>query len=205
MTASPASRLTLSPDEYLDWEARQDAKHEFYRGEVFAMAGGTETHARIISNMHLALRLALRGGDCVTYTDALRVHVEAHGLYTYPDLSVVCGEATFIDERRTSLLNPVVLVEVLSPSTEVYDRTTKMRFYRSIPSLETYVLVSQDLRGVDVLTRTDEGWLLRTEDETGRIALPPLGVTLDLTDLYDGVTFPEPGELDRPSPRPEQP
>ncbi len=201
MTASPATRLTLTPAAYLAWEEAQEAKHEYYRGEVFAMAGGTETHARIISNLHLALRLALRGSDCMTYTDALRVHVEAHELYTYPDISVVCGEAAFIDERRTSLLNPVVLVEVLSPSTESYDRTAKGRFYRSIPSLQVYVVVSQDTPGVDVLTRTDEGWLLRTEEEDGRVALPPLGVTLDLADLYDGVTFPDQSELDRPAPR----
>ncbi len=200
MTAAAARRLTLSPEAYLEWEEGQDEKHEYYQGEVFLMAGGTETHARLISNLHFMLRSALRDSDCTGYTDALRVQVEAHNLYTYPDLSVVCGEAVFADERRTNLLNPVVLVEVLSPSTERYDRTTRGRLYRSMPSLEGYVTVSQDSPAVDVLTRTDDGWLLRSE-ENAQVALPPLGVTLALADLYDGVTFPEPGTLDRPVPR----
>ncbi len=114
MPAAPAARLTLSPEAYLEWEEGQDEKHEYYRGEVFpvnrgeisAMAGGTETRARIITNLVIVLGNALRGSDCTVYTEALRVHVEAHDLYTYPDLSVVCGEAAFADERRTSLLNP---------------------------------------------------------------------------------------------------
>ncbi len=200
MTAFPTTRPKLSPEAYLEWEAGQDAKHEYYRGEVFLMAGGTETHARIITNLVVLLSNALRGGGCTVYTEALSIHVEAHDLYTYPDLSVVCGEAAFADERRTRLLNPAVLAEVLSPSSERYDRTAKGRFYRSIPSLEGYVVVSQDAPGVDVLTRTDDGWLLRSESADGHVALPPLGVTLALAELYDGVTFPDPGELDRPVP-----
>lgn len=203
-----APRLHLSPDEFLDWELRQDEKHEYHRGEVFllnrgpdGMAGGTETHARIIGNLYLALRLALRDRGCTVYTDALGVRVEAEDLFTYPDLSVVCGEATFYDDRRTRLLNPTALVEVLSPSTEGYDRTTKSRFYRQIPSLEAYVVVSQDGPAVDVLVRDGDGWRLHSEDAEGRVAVSPLDVALDLAEVYEGVTFPDPAALDRPAPR----
>ena len=132
---SAAPRLRLTPDEYLAWEARQDEKHEYYRGEVFAMAGGTEPHATIITNTLVLLNDAARPRGCRVYSDALRVRIDAADLYTYPDLSVVCGAARFSDARRTTLLNPLVLVEVLSPSTETYDRTTKWGFYSQIPSL----------------------------------------------------------------------
>src|SRR5690606_9678042 len=139
MTAAPAARLHMTEEEYLAWEERQEEKHEWYNGEVFpmnrepdgphGMAGGTESHARIISNLVVRLSNALAGKGCTVYTDALHVHVEAAGLFTYPDLSIVCGEPQFLSTRRTSLVNPTVLVEVLSPSTERYDRTTKRQFY----------------------------------------------------------------------------
>lgn len=193
-----APRLRLSPDAFLDWERGQDARHEYYRGEVFAMAGGSEPHARIITNTLLALARALDGRDCVVYTGALGVRVEAEDLFTYPDLSVVCGQAAFYDAKRTKLLNPAILVEVLSPSTADYDRTSKARFYRQIPSLEAYVLVSQDARAVDVLTRDGDGWRLTTERD-GQVEIAPLGVTLALDALYCGVQPPDPDTLDRPS------
>lgn len=120
--------------------------------------------------------------------------------FTYPDLSVVCGEPAFFDEGRTKLLNPTALVEVLSPSTESYDRTTKARFYRQIPSLQAYVLLSQDAPAVDVLARDGDGWHLSTERD-GRVEIGPLGVTLDVSALYAGVDAPDPATLDRPSPR----
>lgn len=204
---SAAPRLRMTPDEFVAWELRQEAKHEYHRGVVFpmnrepdGMAGGTETHARIIGNAYFALRLALRGGGCSVYTDALSVRIEAEDLFTYPDLSVVCGEARFFDERRTQVLNPTVLVEVFSPSTASYDRTTKARFYRQIASLQAYVTVSADGPAVDVLTRQADGWASTTE-AGGRVALGPLGVSLDLAALYDGVAFPDPDTLDHPSVR----
>lgn len=197
---SAAVQLRLTPDEYLDWELRQPERHEFYRGEVFQTAGGSEPHARIITNALLALTSALDGRDCVVYTEALGVRVEAADLFTYPDLSVVCGEAAFYDERRTRLLNPLVLVEVLSASTERYDRTTKARFYRQIPSLEAYLLISQDAPAVDVLTRDGDGWRLTTERD-GAVEVGPLGATLALDAVYRGVDFPDPSTLGRPAPR----
>jgi Uma2 family endonuclease len=113
---------------------------------------------------------------------------------------VVCGEASFKDARRTSLLNPTVLVEVLSRSTERYDRTTKARFYDQIPSLRAYVLVAQDYRGVDVLTRAEAGWTLSSEDDD-QVRIPPLNVMLSLDDVYEGVTFPDTDEPPRVAPQ----
>ena len=186
---SAAPRLGLSPSDFLDWEAGQDRHHEYHRGEIFAMAGGTEPHARIITNALLALSAALKGRGCTVYTDALRVRIEAEDLFTYPDLSVVCGPGTFYDAKRTTLLNPAVLVEVLSPSTETYDQTTKLRFYRQIPGLAAVLLVAQDAPAVDVVSRDGDGWRLTTE-AGGAVTVEALGVTLDLADLYEGVEFP---------------
>ena len=192
---SAAPRLRFSPDEFLEWENRQPERHEYHRGEVFAMAGGTEPHARIIGNLHFHLRLALKGRGCTVYTDALRVRIEAEDLFTYPDLSVVCGPGEFYDARRTTLLNPSVLVEVLSDSTETYDRMTKWRFYRQIPSPQAYVMTAQDGRAVDVISRDADGWRLQTDaDGAVEIEAPglSLGLSLSLDDIYEGVTFPEP-------------
>lgn len=196
---SVAHRLTLTPDAFLDWEARQDEKHEYHAGEVFAMAGGTEPHADIITNAVLALSAVFRPRGCKVYTDAMRVRIDAADLFTYPDLSVVCGEARFFDARRTTLLNPTVLVEVLSPSTETYDRTTKWGFYSQISELQAYVLVSQDSPSVDVYTRDGDGWRI-DRATAGTVAIPSLDTTLALSDLYDGVVFPEPSERRRPTP-----
>ena len=189
----------MTSDEFLDWEARQEEKHEFYRGEVFAMAGGTESHATIITNSLVLLNAAARPRGCRVFSDALRVRIDAVDLYTYPDLSVVCGDARFSDARRTTLLNPLVLVEVLSPSTENYDRTTKWGFYAQIPSLQAYVIVSQDSPAVDVYARDGDGWRVARASE-GEAYIPALDVALSLDELYDGVTFPGPGERTRPTP-----
>ena len=194
---SAAPRLRLTPDEYLDWEARQEDKHEYHRGEVFAMAGGSATHARIIGNTYALLRSAARVRGCEAFTEAMRVRVDAADLYTYPDLSVVCGEPQFANDREAELLNPLVLVEVLSPSTEAYDRTTKWDFYAQIGSLTTYVLISQSAPRVDVCTRDVDGW--RVVRTTGGSALiPALDTALDLAEVYDGVVFPESESLLRP-------
>ena len=194
-----ATHRRLTPAEFVEWELRQEEKHEYHRGEVFLMAGGTEPRARIISNALFALRLALRGGDCFVYPETLGVRVEAEDLFTYPDLSVVCGEPQFFDAKRTRLLNPTALVEVLSPSTADTNRTTKARFYRQVPSLQAYVLLNQEAPAVDVLTPDGDGWHL-APDRDGRIEIGPLGVTLDLAALYDGVAFPDAPA--RPAPRP---
>lgn len=188
---SAAPELRLSPDAFIEWELQQTERHEYYRGEIFQMAGGTETHSTVITNTLLEFARALGGRDCRIHTEALGVRIEAVDLFTYPDLTIVCGPAEFYDAKRTRLLNPLVLVEVLSPSTAKYDRGQKTRFYRQIPSLEAVVIIEPDVRAVDVLTRDGDGWRLTT-DADGAVEIGALDVTLDLDALYRGVETVDP-------------
>lgn len=161
------------------------------------MAGGSATRARVIGNTFSVLRAAVHSRGCEVFTEAMRVRVEAADLYTY--LSVVCGEALFADSREMDLVNPLVLVEVLSPSTESYDRTAKWGLYAQIPSLQAYVLIAQDLPSVDVYTRDGDGWRV-VQSATGEASIPAIHAVLPLAALYDGVAFPGPGERTRPTP-----
>src|SRR6266446_9871640 len=133
----------LSEAEYLQLERKAETRSEYFSGEVFAMAGGTRSHSLIQTNLLRELSSRLKATDCVAYNTDLRVKVEATGLLTYPDVSVVCGEQRFLDEEEDVLLNPALVVEVLSDSTEGYDRGKKFEHYRQIPSLREYLLVSQ--------------------------------------------------------------
>ena len=167
--------------------------------ERTAMAGGTATHARIISNAQFELTLAARRRGCIVFDEAMRVRVEAADLNTYPDLSVVCGEAQFPDARETALLTPLVLVEVLAPSTAQYDQGAKLDLYAQIPSLQAYVLVQQDAPSVHVYSRDGEKWQV-TLTTGGEARIPCLDRVLSFEALYDGVAFPGPGERTRPTP-----
>lgn len=132
----------LTPLEYLAVERAAPTKSEFYDGEMFAMAGGTAVHSLIGTNAAIEFGNKLRGKKCVPYNADLRIQVQATGLFTYPDLSVICGPLQFADADDDTVLNPSVLVEVLSPSTEAYDRGQKFLQYRQIPTLREYLLVS---------------------------------------------------------------
>ena len=112
----------ITPEEYLERERQAEYKSEYYNGEIFAMSGASRNHALLTSNVIAALHNALRGTDCLVYSSDLRIHIPASGLYTYPDVSVVCSQDELLDEQHDTLLNPVLIVEVLSPSTERYDR-----------------------------------------------------------------------------------
>src|SRR5207302_572820 len=142
MSAVP--KPLLSPQEYLARERLADFRSEFYRGEMFTMAGGSPRHSLIKTNLLGELRNALKGRPCTAYDSDLRIRVSATGLYTYPDASVLCGELQFDDEHRDTVLNPALLAEVLSDSTEAYDRGKTFTHYRQIVSLQEYLLVSQD-------------------------------------------------------------
>ncbi len=195
MNAMPALKHGWTPDEYLDWERLQPEKHEFFGGEVFDMAGATFVHNQIVANVLGELRAALREKPCHVSASDLRIKVPATGLYTYPDASVVCGRPVFEDDKLDTLLNPLVLVEVLSPSTEDYDRGTKFTNYRTIPSFRDYVLVSADKVLVEYATRTDDGaWLLRDFKAGERIAIASIGIDLVVDELYLKVFDAMPGE-----------
>lgn len=184
---SAAEKVTLSEAEYLAREAVAEGRHEFVGGEVVAMAGGSQRHALIAANIIGALWSRLRGTPCRPTTGDQRVHVVETGLYTYPDVTVICGKPEAHAGDRQSVVNPRVVFEVLSPATEAYDRGAKFGHYRRIPSLAEYVLVSQDRRLVEHFRRTSAGtWELRECREAGEVALLAVGCSLSLDEIYEG-------------------
>lgn len=190
MTAVPVSRYT--PEEYLALERVSEVRHEFYRGERFVMAGASEAHNLIADNVTFGLREQLRDKGCRAYSSDMRVRVQPNGLYTYPDVAVACPPIEFADETRDTLLNPQVIVEVLSKSTEKFDRSKKFVLYRELTSLKQYVLVSQSEARVDSYVRQADGvaWLM--VPSTGLEAtldFPTVGCKLSLADVYRDVDF----------------
>ena len=179
--------------EYLTRERVADYRSEYFQGEIFAMAGGSRRHAMICDNLVARMLEKLRGGPCHPYSSSLRVKVAATGLTTYPDLSIVCGEEKFDDQEKDTLLNPRLIFEVLSPSTERYDRGRKFNNYKQIPTLEEYLLVSQTDPRVERITRQgDIGWVLAvTLGLDATVDFPTLGCSLSLAEIYEGVDFAE--------------
>jgi len=182
-------RRRLSAEEYLVLERQSEERHEFLDGETFAMTGASRWHNRIVLNIAAALHVQLRGRPCEAFASDMRVRVSATGLYTYPDVVVVCGEPRFDDSELDTILNPTLLVEVLSPSTEGYDRGKKFAHYRTIEALAEVVLISQEQVEVERFSRQPEGgWLLleanRLEDS---LPLPTIGCELPLSAVYERV------------------
>ena len=187
--ADPAQRL--SEAEYLELERRAEFKSEFFDGEMFAMSGGSRWQSLISANVGRELGNGLKGRGCVVFESNMRVKVEATGLYAYPDVSVACEEQRFVDDEMDTLLNPTLIVEVLSESTEKYDRGEKFRQYQQIGSLKEYMLVSQHAPRVELFVRQgDRNWMLyQVEGSEGKITSPTLGVTLELAEVYAHVKF----------------
>lgn len=180
----PTARMTHA--EYLVAEEKSDLRHEFLRGEVFAMAGGTPEHSALAAAFIRELGAALRGKACRVYTSDLRVRIAATELTTYPDVSVVCGRPETDALDRNAIVNPVLLVEVLSDSTEAYDRGAKAAHYRRIPSLREYVLVAQHEPVIEVYRRNEQGRFELIEGRPGeRIELTSVEVTLDVQAIYE--------------------
>ena len=182
----------LTPEQYLEIERKAEFKSEFYRGEMFAMSGASRQHNLIANNIGGEARSRLRGRPCEVYGSDMRVRVSKTGLYTYPDLSIACDKPQFVDDKGDTLLTPKVLVEILSDSTEKYDRGTKMSQYMQIDSLQEFVLVSQSIPRVEVYQRSSDGkWSY--SDATGlatSITLESVGITLPLSEIYLRVEFP---------------
>jgi Uma2 family endonuclease len=187
--ATPVPRLTEA--EYLQIERAADAKSSFYGGEMFAMSGGTRWHSLIAANLIRELGMALKGGACRVYDSNMRVKIEASGLYTYPDVVVACDDLRFADAEMDTLINPTLLVEVLSESTEAYDRGLKAESYRQIPALREYLLVSQTVPHVEHYVRQQKDtWLL--QDIFGlesRLSLPSLEVSIPFGEIFANVEF----------------
>jgi Uma2 family endonuclease len=184
----PARRLCTSFAEYLAMEQASETRHEYLDGEIYAMAGGTPEHGLLCANAIRELGVLLRGRGCTVYTSDVRVRVQATGLTTYPDVTVVCGRLERDPEDRNAIANPIMLVEVLSAGTESYDREQKFAHYRRIPSLREYLLVSQRERHVEHYRRNDDGtWTLRDVWPPDVVDLGSIRCALSLEDLYQGV------------------
>lgn len=185
-----------TPAEYLAFEREQgEAKHEYLDGSIIpmtetirGMAGASLAHNRIVSNVVISLGTQMRGRPCDVFSADMRLHVPATGLYTYPDIVALCDEPQFVDDQMDVLLNPSLISEVLSPSTEAYDRGSKFDHYRSIESLQTYLLIAQDRAYVEQFQRQENGWLLTVaKGLDARISLVSIGCGLALTEMYDRV------------------
>lgn len=187
MTAQP--KQNYSVEAYLELERTGSLKHEYYRGKIFALAGSSEAHNLILTNLLTTLNLQLRKRPCKVYPSDMRLKIPKTGLYTYPDISIVCGGPQFDDSQRDTLLNPLVVIDILSPSTERYDRGKKFQNYRTVASLQEYLLVSQDEHRVEYYTNQNNGnWLLATYEHLNTtLYLKAIDCTLALEDIYDKV------------------
>lgn len=186
--ANPISRLTEA--EYLEIERAAGHKSEFFDGEMFAMSGGSPMHSLIAGNLVTAFNNALKG-RCRPFNSDLRIKVEETGLFAYPDVSVVCGSLQTMEGADDVLVNPTLIAEVLSDSTEAYDRGKKFENYRKIPSLREYLLVSQKEPVVERFTKQANGdWLLHeVSGMESSVELVSLELTLELSDIYANVEF----------------
>ncbi|MBC6937727.1 MAG: Uma2 family endonuclease [Chloroflexi bacterium] len=187
------TRKQMTVEEYLAFERASETKHEYIDGEIVAMTGAKENHNLVAGSTYATLYAQLRQRPCKVYPSDMRVKT-GDGQYTYPDIIAVCGEAAFEDDERDTLLNPTVIIEVLSPSTEKYDRGKKFQHYRTMESLQEYLLIAQDSVHIEHYVRQGEQWVLTDFASLDAIVmLPSVDCTLALSDVYEKVSF-EPEE-----------
>lgn len=186
--SAPVHAVHYAWREYLALERASNIKHEYLDGQIYAMAGGTPAHAALQLAVPNLLFSQLRTGRCRALGSDLRIRVVATGLATYPDVTIICGPRETDPEDENSVTNPTLLVEVLSPSTAVYDRGEKFAHYKRIPSLRQYVLVSPDEPRVEVWTRDDDAaWTSTVFTDGDRAELGSIGARLDVRELYQAA------------------
>jgi Uma2 family endonuclease len=187
MSSQPLTFLT--PEEYLAAERKAEHRSEYLNGEVFAMSGASRNHARIVRNLSRRLDEQLESGPCEAYTNDVRVRIDPAGSYLYPDVVVICGEPGYEDANRDSMVNPTVVIEVLSPSTEPFDRGKKFALYSQLETLTDYLLVAQDQVHVEHFVRQPGGEWLRAEKNSldDVVELPSVGAKLKLSEVYRSV------------------
>jgi Uma2 family endonuclease len=175
--------------EYLRLEREADYKSEYFKGEIFAMAGANFNHNIVNENCSVLIGSFLRKKPCQSFSRDMKLHIPANTLYTYPDLMVVCGDKKFVDGEKDIIMNPVIIIEILSKTTEAYDRGDKFALYRSIPSLREYVMISSTSIRAEVMRKESELglWFLASEADTieGSISLKNIDLELSLSDIYE--------------------
>lgn len=186
--AQPAVQF-IQPEEYLAMEREATDRHEYYKGEVFLMSGASFKHNVIEDNIRVLIGSHLKGKNCRSFGSNLRVHIPSNTLYTYPDVLIVCDEPKFADDVFDTLLNPSVLIEILSPSTANYDRGTKWDLYREIESLKEYILLDSTAVHLVHYTKNSDGtWTLsELKSKEQSFTMPTIGLQLSMADVYEGV------------------
>lgn len=187
-----------TPEEYLALERASKTKHEYLDGEIYVMAGGSPTHNQICFNLAGEIHPQIKGTSCVGYTSDQKIRTDPQDMFSYPDLTVVCGEPAFHDEYQDVILNPTVIIEVLSPRTEVFDRNTKFERYQNIPALTDYILISQNRPCVEHYARQKgkRKWIFTMETNlSAEIEIDSIKTKLKLSDIYERVNFPSTKEL----------
>ncbi len=206
----PIKKTFISPEEYLSIERKAEYKSEYFNGEMFGLAGARRNHILIVTNVVRELSTQLRKSGCEVYSNDMRVKVSETGLYTYPDIAVVCGKPLFEDKEADTLINPIVIIEILSESTEAYDRGKKFEHYRKISSLQEYVLISQDHYKIEKYIRQENlsnftirnsqeknekqnqpnGWFFFDESSLEKsVELLSIHCFLSLAEVYHKVVF----------------
>ncbi|MCF2503188.1 Uma2 family endonuclease [Dyadobacter sp. CY107] len=176
-----------SEKEYLELEREAEYKSEYYRGEIFAMAGAGSNHNRITENLSVEIGGYLKDKSCQSFSSDMRLHIPENGLYAYPDFLVACGRLEFTDQDKEILVNPTIIIEVLSRTTSAYDRGDKFHLYRSIPTLLEYILIDSQSINVEIFRKNDNGsWILESETENidDHITISACNFQLKLRDIY---------------------
>lgn len=180
----------LSIQEYLAIEIKNDTKYEYHNGSIIAMAGGTLNHGLICGNIFGEIRTSLRqkNSGCMPMNSEIKIHIQKQNRFLYPDTMVVCDEIETADEDKNAVINPTVIIEVLSKSTASYDRGDKFFFYRQIPTLKEYILIEQDKYQIELYQRQENLWkITRVSGLTKSISIESLGIEIDLSAIYGGV------------------
>jgi len=182
-------RYTIA--EYLEMENEADEKSEYYKGEVFAMAGALMKHNKIFSNLFIALGVELKGKGCQPFGSDTRIHIPSNTLFTYPDITIVCGKEETLNDDGFNVLNPTAIVEILSKATKSYDRGDKFNLYRDIPSLREYIMVDSERLGIEIfrLNATNHWELEEYKSITETIAIKAIDVQIAIEEIYEGVEF----------------
>ena len=183
------NKQKISIEEYLEMENASPEKHEYYRGEVFAMSGAKVPHVRITDNILTALKHKLKGKPCQPFGSDLRIHVEANTLFTYPGISIICGDIISLNNDDYNVINPSVLIEVLSKSTRNYDRGEKFKLYRDIPTLKEYVLVDSEVVAVEIFRlNANHHWELEEYNNTVEgFEIHAINTSLSFAEVYEGT------------------